>query len=120
MKKTLHILKLLSDNIDVLEKYGLTESDLSIAHIAVFESIAKQNRVNAPQTRYRRNRGRESRKKCRKNKLAKRMDLIIQTRKDASYPHAHLDWREKHIRTKGYDMYDLNSYSFNDILELED
>ena len=120
MEKTLHILEQQSNNIAVLEKCGLTESDLSIAHIAVFESIAKQNRVNAPQTRYRRKRGRESLKKCRKNKLAKRMDLIIQARIDAPYPRPHLDWREKHIRTKGYDMYDLNSYSFNDILELED
>ncbi len=127
MDKAQQILECLRNHIDILEKYGLTSDDLNIAHSAV-ESIAKQNQLKLrqlewrlnPKPKYRRKRGRKSQKKCRKNRLAKRQDLIVQARIDASYPNPHLDWREEHIRTKGYDIHDLNSYSFNDILQLED
>jgi hypothetical protein len=128
MDKAQQILECLNNHIDILEKYGLTNDDLYSAHSAVVESIAKQNQLKLRQLewrlntkpKYRRKRGRKSQKKCRKNRLAKRQDLIVQARIDASYPNPHLDWRETHIRTKGYDIHDLNSYLFNDILQLED
>jgi hypothetical protein len=128
MEKAQQILECLNNHIDILEKYGLTSYGLKIAHSAVVESIAKQNQLKLrhlewhlnPKPKYRRKRGRKSQKKCRKNRLAKRQDLIVQARIDASYPNPHLDWRETHIRTKGYDIHDLNSYLFNDILQLED
>jgi hypothetical protein len=126
MEKAEQILECLRNHIDILEKYGLTSYDLKIAHVAVVDCVFRKERqfednfkqsLN-PKPRYRRKRGRKSQKKCRKNRLAKRKDLKIQARIDAPYPHPHLDWREKHIRKKGYDIHDLNS--FNDILQLED
>jgi hypothetical protein len=129
MEKAQQILECLRNPIDILEKYGLTSDDLNIAHSAVVESIAKQNQLKLQQLEWRRintylghkrPRGRKSQKKCRKNRLAKRKHLLWQAQRDAPYPHPHLDWRETHIRTKGYDIHDLNSYSFNDILQLED
>lgn len=128
MEKAEQILVCLCNHIEILEKYGITSDDLKIAHIAVVDCIFKREcqlednfkQSLNPKPRYRRKRGRKSQKKCRKNRLAKRQDLIRQARIDAPYPHPHLDWREKHIKTKGYDIHDLNSYSFNDILQLED
>ena len=119
MEKAEQILECLRNHPEILEKYGLTSDDLNSAHIAVVECVFRKQRLN-PKPKYRRKRGRKSQKKCRKNRLAKRQDLIVQARIDASYPNPHLDWREEHIRTKGYDIHDLNSYSFNDILQLED
>ena len=130
MEKAQQILECLRNHPDILEKYKLTKSDLYIAHVAVVDCVFRKERqfedqfkqrLN-PKPRYRRKRGRKSQKKCRKNRLAKRKDLIIQAHIDAPcpYPGAHFDWREKHIRKKGYDIHDLNSYSFNDILQLED
>ena len=127
MEKAQQILECLRNHPDILQKYGLTKSDLYIAHIAVVECVFRKERqfedqfkqrLN-PKPKYRGKRGRKSQKKCRKNRLAKRKDLKIQAI-DTLYHGAHLDWREKHIRTKGYDIHDLNSYSFNHILQLED
>jgi len=129
MEKTQEILEYLRNHPDILRNSDITSDDLNIAHSAVVESIAKQNQLKLRQLEWRRintylghkrPRGRKSQKKCRKNRLAKRQKLIVQARINAPYPHPHLDWRETHIRTKGYDIHDLNSYSFNDILQLED
>ena len=128
MEKAQQILVCLRNHPDILEKYGLTKNDLYIAHVAVVDCVFRKERqfedqfkqrLN-PKPKYRGKRGRKSQKKCRKNRLVKRKDLKIQARIDTLYPNPHLDWREKHIRTKGYDIHDLNSYSFNDILQLED
>jgi len=128
MEKAQQILECLRNHPEILEKYSLTNDDLNIAHIAVVDCIFKRGcqlednfkQSLNPKPKYRGKRGRKSQKTCRKNRLAKRKDLKIQARIDAPYPHPHLDWREKHIKTKGYDIHDLNSYSFNDILQLED
>lgn len=128
MEKAQQILECLRNHLDILEKYGLTKNDLYIAHVAVVDCVFRKEckfedqfkqRLN-PKPKYRGKRGRKSQKKCRKNRLAKRKDLKIQARRDTLYPNPHLDWREKHIRKKGYDIHDLNSYSFNDILQLND
>jgi predicted alpha/beta superfamily hydrolase len=129
METVQRILECLRNHPDILGNYGITSDDLYSAYSAVVESIAKQNQLKLRQLEWRRiniylghkrPRGRKSQKKCRKNRLAKRKKLIVQARINAPYPNPHLDWRETHIKTKGYDIHDLNSYSFNDILQLED
>ena len=128
MEKAEQILECLRNHPDILRNSDITSDDLNIAHIAVLNCIFKREcqlkdqfkQSLNPKPRYRRKHGRKSQKKCRKNRLAKRQKLIMQARINSPYPHPHLDWRETHIRTKGYDIHDLNSYSFNDILQLED